>query len=233
MDKEERWDLYIVQHRKREESNLDRINPLVGEFAEILKEKGVNRVLDLGCGVGRHCHYLAKRGFNVVGCDISGNTLEIAERLAKKRNLRIDFIQGDYLDLPFHNEVFEAVISIDTLHHDFFENIYKALREIHRVLTPGGLLCFNPLSVNDELFGQGRKLGEKLFIIHRIPHHFFDLEELKKLLERVSFELEKIEYIRFTRMRAGREIRREKLKIIARKVTKKKVYLSPFQKPLF
>ena len=55
----------------------------VVRFAKLLKERGLRRVLDLGCGAGRHLVYLAKEGFEVYGTDISETGLEYARQLAR------------------------------------------------------------------------------------------------------------------------------------------------------
>ena len=53
------------------------------------------RVLDLGCGMGRHSVYLAQQGWQVTGVDAVGRALQVARRRASERNLAIDFRRGD------------------------------------------------------------------------------------------------------------------------------------------
>lgn len=233
MDSESRWDLYFLERLEQEKRNLENINPLVEDFADLLQKESIRRVLDLGCGLGRHSHYLAQKKFQVIGCDISGKILEIAEKLAASVNIEMEFVQGDYIDLPFNNEVFGAVLAIDTIHHDFIENIAKAFKEIHRVLAPDGLVCMNPLSVGDKSFGEGRKLGEKLYVIHRIPHYFFDIEELEDLLERTFFKVEILEVVKFNKIVGNKSVCREQFKVIARKLSRRRAFFTPSQRIVF
>lgn len=66
------------------------------------------RVLDVGCGPGRHAHELARRGFKVLGVDISQNFVDLASRDAPAG---AEFVRADARDLQFDRE-FDAVISI-------------------------------------------------------------------------------------------------------------------------
>ena len=55
----------------------------IPELIKLLKKKGTERILDLGCGSGRHSVYLAKQRFNVYGIDIARSGVEIAKNWLK------------------------------------------------------------------------------------------------------------------------------------------------------
>jgi 2-polyprenyl-3-methyl-5-hydroxy-6-metoxy-1,4-benzoquinol methylase len=75
------------------------------EVAERFKKEGVEDVLDLGCGAGRHSVYLAEQGFNVSGIDGSPSGVEIAQKRLKDENLKGDFKVGDvYERLPYQDD---------------------------------------------------------------------------------------------------------------------------------
>jgi ubiquinone/menaquinone biosynthesis C-methylase UbiE len=232
LDREDRWNLYLKENIEKEKSRLDQVDPLVETFADAVIKKKFRRIADVGCGLGRHSLYLSRMNFQVLGCDISESVLQLVEQIAASRDADLQFIQADYMELPFFNEVIGGVVAVDTLHHDILENIIKALKEIHRVLVPGGILGFNPLSTRDELFGNGRKLGEKLYIIHRLPHYFFDQDEIEQMLNRLNFKIDNMELHSYRQVRNGKEYYREKFNIIARKVSRKKSHFISLKQPL-
>jgi len=114
-----------------------------------LEEKAVERyftesetkILDIGCGTGRTTHVFERMGFNVVGIDLTKAFVNHAQTFAPEA----DFIAGDACSLPFRDETFQYACfsynGIDDISPE--ENRYKALREIHRVLNPGGIFIFS------------------------------------------------------------------------------------------
>ena len=232
MDREDRWDIYIAERLKKEQDNLHQVNPLVEDFVSMLEPPGDKILLDLGCGLGRHMHYTACQGFKTIGCDISSRTLESAEDLARGRGLNLEFVQCDFLDLPFNNSVFSGVMAIDSIHHDFLENILGSLREVHRVMKTGALICLNPLSVRDQLLDLGRRMGDRLSLVHRVPHYFFTADEIRFLLERTYFRIVHMDVCSYTQNREGREVFREKFQIIARREEKPRGNFRYMPRPL-
>ena len=86
----------------------------IGECDFIEQEIGFNKsikILDVGCGTGRHAIELSKRGYNVKGIDLSDSQLARAKVKAEQQGLNIDFLKYDARDLPFNNE-FDLVIMI-------------------------------------------------------------------------------------------------------------------------
>jgi ubiquinone/menaquinone biosynthesis C-methylase UbiE len=158
---------------------------------------------------------------------LRNNSAACGSTTAQAHELDIQFVQADYQDLPFYHDIFGGALIIDTIHHDLLENIVKALKEIHRVLEPGGLICLNPPSTRDELFGGVRKLGDKLFVLHRVPHYFFEAEEIETLLRKLNFKIELFKTESYTQNREGQKVYREKFNIIARKTTAKRTYYNP------
>ncbi len=94
------------------------------------------RVLDVGCGDGRHIAEAAHRGVYAVGLDFDAG--ELAKARARIGRLRVDLVVGDAARLPFRDGAFDAVICTETLEH--LPDDAGAMREIARLLTPGGRL---------------------------------------------------------------------------------------------
>jgi tellurite methyltransferase len=173
---------------KREEFRRREPYPRVSEFAQLLKERAARRVLDLGCGTGRHLILLAKEGFEVYGLDISPTGLEEARRWLEEEGLRAELKEGDMTSLPYPEGFFDGAISIHVIYHGTLEQMRKAIGELHRTLRPGGLALLTFQSRRSYRYGRGVELEPHTFAPDvgpdaGIPHHFSDLRELGELLE--------------------------------------------------
>ena len=88
-------------------------------------------VLDLGCGTGKHSVNLCKKGFHVVGMDLSSKAIQAANTHAMKEDSKVHLIVADAEYLPFKNDTFDLVFCALILHH--FTDISSVSREIARV----------------------------------------------------------------------------------------------------
>jgi ubiquinone/menaquinone biosynthesis C-methylase UbiE len=95
-------------------------------------------VLDVGCGVGHFCRYVKARNpeLKVYGIDFSPKGIKYGKKLARKSGTKIKLLIGDAQDLPFGDNVFDAVTSLDVIEH--LDSPDKHLQEIKRVLKPQG-----------------------------------------------------------------------------------------------
>lgn len=97
----------------------------------------IRRVLDLGCGAGHYLVELAQRGFDCTGADVSPSMLDLArKKLAEAAFPDVPLIQADCCALPFADSSFDLVLCIGLM--EYLEDDSCALREIKRVLRPGG-----------------------------------------------------------------------------------------------
>ena len=102
--------------------------------------KGGERILDLACGYGRHALALARRGFTLVGVDITPAYIEDAKQNAAREGLPAAFILSDIRDVAFENE-FDAVLNLADGAIGYLENDEENLKifdVIARALKPGG-----------------------------------------------------------------------------------------------
>lgn len=113
----------------------------IARIVDIFKNSGVKKILDLGCGSGRHVVYFAKHGFDTYGIDIAKEGLKLTQKWLKDEGLKAKLKLGNiYRKLPYQNDYFDAVISTATLHHEVIAKIRAAIKEIERVLSPGGFV---------------------------------------------------------------------------------------------
>jgi len=99
--------------------------------------KKSKKILDVGCGTGRHSIELTKRGYNVTGVDLSASQLKSAKEKAKKLNLKIDFKKCDARKLPFKGKFDVAIMlceggfslmETDEMNFEILKNATKALK---------------------------------------------------------------------------------------------------------
>jgi len=174
---------------KREEYRLESPDEIVVNLASILEERKAKRILDLGCGAGRHVIYLAERGFESYGADISETGLELTKNKLRSRKLEAEIIKCDMKSIPYVHSHFDAAICVWAIYHQKLKEIQETISEIYRVLNKKGLLLANFHSKRSGKYGEGMKVEENSFMQENGPekgviHHFVDEDELRELLEK-------------------------------------------------
>jgi len=118
----------------------------IGECDFIEKEINFNKslkIIDIGCGTGRHSVELAKRGYKVTGIDLSESQLARAKEKAKAQNLQIDFQKHDARKLPFENEYDLAIMlcegafplmETDEMNYEILRNATNSLKAVGKLI---------------------------------------------------------------------------------------------------
>lgn len=127
--------LYLPDHLNK--SRFEFFNSYVPNW------KGL-KVLDVGCGGGLACEFLAKRGANVFGIDLSFTSIKAAQEHAQKSDLLIDYKWGTAEDLPYEENTFDAVVCFDVLEH--IADLEKVISEAYRVLKRNGMFLFDTIN---------------------------------------------------------------------------------------
>jgi SAM-dependent methyltransferase len=131
-------DLYPLLYPHRDDDSAAREATSLVAWLD-LRDRGA-RIIDLGCGAGRHAAALASLGQRVVGLDLSN---ELLERARARPERRPDLVRGDLRHLPFR-AAFDLALSLFTSFGYFDDTGNEhALREMARVLVPGGRLVID------------------------------------------------------------------------------------------
>lgn len=144
------------------------------------------RVLELGCGTGEFTQRVARAGARLVALDLSG---ELLARARDKIGKGASFLRANAHVLPFSDASFDAVYGCSVLHHLDAE---IALREVRRVLRPGGRLVFSePNLMNPQVF--------LMFKVERLkPHYGVSPDEMAFTRRAISRTLRTLAFRNFS-----------------------------------
>ena len=167
----------------------------VVELAETWKATGaIGRVLDVGCGIGRHVHLLAKEGFDVFAWDHSQSAISSCRDWLQSKNLSAELWCGELEEIPYPDASFDAFIAFNSIYHGTSERLDSVMRLLYAKLRVGGE-CFVTLpSRENRMYGRGECLApntyaspgmfDKLFSHDGekgVPHHFCSKDEVQSL----------------------------------------------------
>ena len=102
------------------------------------QQEGIKSVLDLGCGIGRHSILFSQKGFKTYAIDLSENAINRAQQWSCKCGLDIDFKVGNMIELPYDNEMMDAIFAYYVISHTDTQGVIKILKQIKRVLKQYG-----------------------------------------------------------------------------------------------
>ncbi|HBJ88222.1 MAG TPA: class I SAM-dependent methyltransferase [Verrucomicrobiales bacterium] len=158
---------------------LDR--QLLDRFAASVRDVGP--ACDMGCGPGHVARYLREQGVEVCGVDLSPEMVEQARRL----NEGIDFQTGDMMALTVPDGTWAGVAAFYSLIHIPHGDMVQALRELRRVLMPGGLLLLT-FHIGDGTIHLDEWWDKKVCVDFLL----FRSQEMSDWLRMAGFEVEEI-----------------------------------------
>lgn len=146
-DQEERVGCLLLDFYTMLLEYYDTIFPLQKErlsfFIDLAKKRGLERILDIGCSTGTYVLELSQRGYDAVGIDVDLKMIEKARGRAQRRGLAPSFLKGDIREVQglFQEEFHLLTCCGNTLAHlTSYREIKRAIREMKKVLLPGGTL---------------------------------------------------------------------------------------------
>ena len=172
------------------------VDESVVSLMSLLKQKGASRVLDFGCGTGRHTVYLASLGFDVYGFDWSEASVNVATRELSQKGLHANLLVWDMNDtpLPYDDSFFDGVLSIRVFHHTLIDKIRLIATEIQRITKGDAYIYVEVPSWNENgrienldaveieprtlIWSKGKEAN--------VPHHHFTKDELVGLFQKCT-----------------------------------------------
>jgi 2-polyprenyl-3-methyl-5-hydroxy-6-metoxy-1,4-benzoquinol methylase len=136
-----KWYETLFENYGEKYDNESFVQGTIGECDFIEKEINHNKslkIIDIGCGTGRHVIELSKRGYSMTGIDLSESLLEKAKEKAKQNGLRIDFLKHDARHLPFDKKFDVAIMmceggfplmETDEMNYEILKNVSQSLKE--------------------------------------------------------------------------------------------------------
>ncbi|GAB3706414.1 bifunctional 2-polyprenyl-6-hydroxyphenol methylase/3-demethylubiquinol 3-O-methyltransferase UbiG [Nocardiopsis oceani] len=143
------------------------------------------RVLDVGCGGGYTTEFLDARGARVSGIDYSPKLIGAARHHAAETGKDIQYEVGVAEELPYEDGAFDIVTCVDVLEH--VRSPEQAVREIHRVLAPGGIFLYDTINRTQRSRVMMIWIPERLLgIVPRGAHEWKDFITTREMLAYLS-----------------------------------------------
>lgn len=167
------------------------------------KRDNTERILDLGCGAGRHVYFMAQENIDAYGCDMSREGIRYTKQVLENNNTSANLDVASVEKLPYKNNFFDGIISYGVLYYCKTEKIKMAIEEIYRVLKIGGKALIVVRNTKDYRFKNGIEIEKNTFLIDEsdsnkcafnengMTMHFFEKDEIKnlfKMFNKVSIE---------------------------------------------
>lgn len=165
-------------------------------LCENWKDKGFKDFLDMGCGFGRNSIFMAKHGYNVSAFDLSEHGVKMTKEKAEKEGVKIkNLCVADMLKMPYKDGTFDCILAFNVIEHTNKKGFDKVLKEIKRILKPGGEVYFTVGSKESYWFNnpvctyvdENTRIRVEDGPENGIPHFYIDDEDCKTLFN--SFKI--------------------------------------------
>jgi ubiquinone/menaquinone biosynthesis C-methylase UbiE len=130
----------FVNSKRHSRNNIELVESLI----QLINMAGIERVLEVGCGFGTVAAHLTERhSLHVAGSDVDPDQIQLAKTV-NQTSPCLQFLTADATKLPFEEQSFDMVLSFKVMHH--IPGWESVLKEISRVVKPGGYYLFNDLA---------------------------------------------------------------------------------------
>lgn len=187
----------------------------LNDYASVVSEYPRPKVLDLGCGIGRHVIYCEQMGLDGFGIDLSEFAVTTAVEWGKSCGMadpELKILQGDIRELPWPNGHFDFAVSHGVLDSMHFDTARSACQELARVLKPGALFYCDLVSGDDSSHAR-EYCGEELVVNSHEQgtiQSYFNMSKIQTLFSGI-FHIEEAVLVRRENVLRGGYISRHHL----------------------
>ncbi len=166
-----------------------------GGMEECLKKYNVQActAIDIGAGEGRNSLYLASLGFNVYAIEPSEVGAKKILQRAKDRSVKVSVLNTDIITATKNLNDIGFAVALTSLEHMDYEYLLEAVKEIKRVLKPGGYIYVMVFTEDDPGFKKDLQNASECALFIK---HYFKKGELKELF----FDFEILEYLEYMKI---------------------------------
>ncbi len=170
------------------------------EFRDIAANSGRRRVLDLGCGIGRHVIFCHDMGLEAYGVDLSDEAVRVAREWAGRQGFpepEKRIVQGDIRHLPWDDEFFNYAVSHGVLDSMPFEIARAACVELARVMPINGMFYCDLISGDDSRHAREFSGEEVVRTTHEqgTIQLYFNLAKIQSMIDGV-FKIDECNLVR-------------------------------------
>ena len=168
------------------------------------KDRSKKKILDIGCGAGRHVKLLSENKFKTYGVEFSKSGIHYTKKLLRQNNLKAEINYSDMSELPFKDNYFDGVISFGVFYYSDSKGMKKGINEMHRVMKNGGAGFINIRSTNDYRYGKGKKIEQNTFVMniketneYNLTIHFLTKKNILtyfKKFKKIKIEINEFSY---------------------------------------
>ncbi len=163
-------------------------SPEVLDLIRSLSPISQPKMLDLGCGLGRHAIAFALAQFSVTATDASATAIRHLNEWAQSLRLTVETRVCDALDDALPCDAFDVVLSYNVIYHGSRSQFAQAIRLVRKWLKPDGIFFFTCPSRQDGKYGFGELVAPHTYRCSKSVtpgdiHYFADEQDLDELLE--------------------------------------------------
>ncbi|HZQ06083.1 MAG TPA: class I SAM-dependent methyltransferase [Anaerolineae bacterium] len=139
---------------------------LMTQFPHEIDARKNLRVLDLGCGAGRHTLLFAEQGFRTYATDFSLPGLKVTRERLAARELDAELAIADMHALPFADAALDGIIAFGVLYYNDWNGVQCAVQEMRRVLNAGGKAHIVTRTTGDYRCGKGERIDTHSYCLN-------------------------------------------------------------------